>query len=186
VFEPTTNIGYFLAMARAVAEWSTCERSKVGSVITDYTGRVISVGFNRPEESDGGCWDCPRRRSGATPGLSSYESGATRCSTVHAEQAAILRRGESDSFGDCIFITRKPCYNCFEAIRHAGITKVFWGETAPYELTPPEKTLYTLSQIQEWLSQVQADRLPKHIHAPYTTMLSIDPDREDHIIRGEN
>lgn len=90
-------------LALKVAQESSCSKRKVGAVIVDTNGNIISAGHNHnaglPCEDD---------------------KGNTFNSTVHAEVAAI----ESIPAGKrpkAIYVTHPPCENCQQAIKDAGI-----------------------------------------------------------------
>lgn len=114
---------YFLGIARAVAERSDCDRSKVGAVVVNDR-RIRATGYNGAPSKSPGCATCPRRTSSAEPGVSSYSSGATRCVAVHAEANALLYCNREDLVGATIYITREPCVDCSKLIAAAGVVRV--------------------------------------------------------------
>jgi deoxycytidylate deaminase len=114
---------YFLGIAKAVAERSDCERSKVGAVIVKDR-RIRATGYNGAPSGLRGCSDCPRRNSQAVPGVSSYGEGETRCVAVHAEANALIYCDRADLVGATIYITRAACYDCFKLLQAAGIERI--------------------------------------------------------------
>ena len=102
------------------AERGTCPRLKVGAVIADPSGHIISSGYNgavsgKPHCEDEGC----------------ILDGDHCIRAVHAEQNAIVfaaRRGVSVE-GASIHCTHKPCDRCMNMITQAGILRVFFGTT---------------------------------------------------------
>ncbi|AVO22434.1 deoxycytidylate deaminase [Mycobacterium phage Poompha] len=114
---------YFLGIAKAAAERSDCERSKVGAVVVKDR-RVRATGYNGAPAGRPGCATCPRRLSNAVPGVDSYSSGATRCVAVHAEANALLYCDREDLRGATLYITRDPCGDCSKLIDAAGIERV--------------------------------------------------------------
>ncbi|AAC18478.1 deoxycytidylate deaminase [Mycobacterium phage Lakes] len=116
---------YFLGIATAAAQRSDCERSKVGAVVVKDR-RVRGTGYNGAPAGAAGCSTCPRRLSGAVPGVSDYSSGATRCVAVHAEANALLYCDREDLIGATLYVTREPCYACSNLIAASGIERVVY------------------------------------------------------------
>lgn len=123
VTRPSWN-EYFTGIARAVAERSDCERSKVGAVVVKDR-RVRGTGYNGSPAGKPGCGSCPRRRSGVDAG-SDYETGDGRCVAVHAEANALLYCDREDLVGATLYITREPCSACDKLIQAAGVHAVVW------------------------------------------------------------
>lgn len=118
---------YFLTGAQWAATRSDCERSKVGALVVK-NGRVRSTGYNGSPAGTPGCETCPRRTSNATPGVSDYSSGDTRCIAIHAEGNALLYCDREDLDGATLYITRSPCYECEKLISATGIVEIIWPE----------------------------------------------------------
>ncbi|QJD52135.1 deoxycytidylate deaminase [Mycobacterium phage MA5] len=116
---------YFLIIAEAVATRSDCERSKVGAVVVKDR-RVRGTGYNGAPSGRPGCDTCPRRLAAAVPGVSDYDSGPTRCVSVHAEANALLYADRDDLIGATLYITRAPCPGCQKLIDAAGIERVVY------------------------------------------------------------
>lgn len=115
---------YFMNIARAVAERSDCERSKVGAVVVKDR-RIRATGYNGAPSGAPGCATCPRRLSGVEP-RSSYSEGAGRCVAVHAEANALLYCDREDLIGATLYITREPCPDCWKLIWATGIESVVY------------------------------------------------------------
>ena len=121
---------YFLYIAMAAAERSTCRRRKVGAVIVDRKNRISGTGYN-----------------GSAPGMPHCEpyhcNEENNCLiTIHAEINALLNCNKSDLEGCTIYTTSQPCLNCLKAIRQAGIVKVVYLEA--YKVKEEEKHIYDL------------------------------------------
>ena len=117
---------YFLGVAKAVAERSDCERSKVGAVVVKDR-RIRGTGYNGAPAGKPGCETCPRRTSEVEPG-SSYDAGPGRCVAVHAEANALLYCNREDLVDATLYITRAPCPGCKKLIDAAGVTRVIYPE----------------------------------------------------------
>lgn len=112
------------------AEKSPCKKRKVGAIIVDRDGIVLSKGHNHGRTPYTPCED---------------EQGYTTSEVVHAEIAAIKK---GVNYDDCtIFVTHQPCENCQKAIDDANlklhIVKNFMKfDTGKlrYGLIPPEAT----------------------------------------------
>lgn len=120
---------YYLGIAEAVAQRSTCLRRQYGAVIVK-DDQIISTGYNgsaRGEENCcdvGYCW----RQAHNVPHGEQYE----KCVAVHAEDNAISQAGR-ESIGATLYlagfengkrIAAKPCVMCARKIKNAGIAEV--------------------------------------------------------------
>ncbi|AJD82454.1 deoxycytidylate deaminase [Mycobacterium phage Sheen] len=156
---------YFLGIAKAVAERSDCERSKVGAVVVNDR-RVRGTGYNGAPSGQPGCAICPRRLAGAVAGVSDYDSGPTRCVAVHAEANALLYCDREDLVGATLYITREACGGCQKLIDAAGISRVVWEEpvnTSVIRIDDPTATAEAIHtsmvqqtrRLREWYSRVR-------------------------------
>ena len=121
---------YFLRLARAVAERSTCTRKSVGCVLV-RNRIVLSTGYcgsirGQPHCIDVGC------------DIDPATGGCIR--TVHSEINAIAQaaRYGANTDGTTAYITLSPCSNCFKALANAGIIRIVYLEE--YRI-PPDKKL---------------------------------------------
>jgi dCMP deaminase len=112
-----------MAIARAVAERSTCSRkTKVGAVLVDGDGFLVASGYNGAPSGQTHCDDegCVKDVNG-------------KCvRAVHAELNALLqcaRRG-AGSEGCTAYVTHFPCPRCAQALAQAGVAKVVYGEVS--------------------------------------------------------
>lgn len=102
---------YYLTLAESVAEGSKCERRKVGAVIVDQEGRIVSTGFNgQPRGVPNKC-----------------EDGETLPTVLHAELNAILFSRRSLK-GCKLYVTMSPCLHCASCIIQSGITEVVFKD----------------------------------------------------------
>ncbi len=108
---------YFMTIAEAVAERSTCLRKSVGAVIT-FEHKLISTGYNgsiagMPHCSETGCM-----------------MEDNHCvATIHAEVNALIQAGGlAATRGATIYTTASPCWPCFKQIANAGIKEIIYKE----------------------------------------------------------
>jgi dCMP deaminase len=123
---------YYLSIAEAVLERSTCLRRKYGAVIVK-DGVIVSTGYNGSPRGEVNCCDsgkCDREEMGIPKG-ERYEL----CVAIHAEDNAIMAAGRERTIGSTIYIVGKnvedgsyanpaPCKMCRRKIVNAGIENV--------------------------------------------------------------
>ena len=128
---------YYLNIAEAVLERSTCLRRRFGAVIV-YNDAIISTGYNGSIRGEINCCDtgkCPRIDNNDKPG-----EGYENCVSVHAEQNALLNIARCEAKGSSLFLVGidvtsgdyfpiAPCYICFRLIKAAGVFKIYIRET---------------------------------------------------------
>lgn len=110
---------YFLNLAKATAQRSTCPSRKVGSVIVSAdTNQVISMGYNGSARGTAHCGEeCLTRESG---------KGWRKCRAIHAELNAIISAAMNgvSTNGATMYLTTTPCVFCSRTLINAGIKKV--------------------------------------------------------------
>ena len=114
------EINFLVDVAHLSAERSKDLRKKVGAVIADSNGRIISTGYNGTYA--GGDNACQHVMSDGTL--------VTKDETIHAEENAILyaaRRGIATD-GAYMVTTLSPCSKCCARMIQAGIRDVFYIE----------------------------------------------------------
>ena len=122
---------YYLAIAKAVAQRSTCLRRKYGAVIVK-NDEIIATGYNGAPRGEEQCCDlgyCLRKRMNIAHGAR-YEL----CKSVHAEMNAIISAARRDMLGSTLYLygeedevpieNPQPCTMCARMIKNAGISKV--------------------------------------------------------------
>lgn len=137
---------YYLNIAMAVSERSTCLRRKYGAVVVK-NDEIVSTGYNgacRGEKSCLETQECIRNKLGIKKG-ERYEL----CKAVHAEQNAIISASRSEMMGATIYIAGteyesgeiadgRPCDICEKLIKNSGIERVCilnsYGKPEEYEL----------------------------------------------------
>ncbi len=128
----TSKDDYYLGIADAVLNRSTCLRRKYGAIIVK-ADEIISTGYNGAPRGRENCCDlgyCTREHLNIPAG-ERYEL----CRSVHAEQNAIISSSRRDMLGSTIYlvgrdaktnelITAAPCTLCRRFILNAGIEKI--------------------------------------------------------------
>ncbi len=107
---------YFMAIARTVAQRSTCPRANVGAVVVGSRNRILGTGYNGSPPGHPHCIDV---------GCKTIEvANKTYCiRTIHAEVNAVLTvLDQSDRL--TLYSTHFPCFECIKVIASRGITEV--------------------------------------------------------------
>lgn len=109
---------YFMKIAAAVSERSTCDRASVGCLLV-LDKRILTSGFNGSPAGQDHCDEA---------GHLMVEGHCVR--TIHAETNAIIQaalHGVSTRGATC-YVTHLPCINCTKALINAGIVRIVYGE----------------------------------------------------------
>lgn len=123
---------YYLKIAEAVLERSTCLRRKYGAVLVK-DDEIVATGYNGAPRGERNCCDleyCEREMQGVPKG-ERYEL----CVAIHAEDNAITSAGRAKANGATLYIVGKevatgkyanpsPCMMCRRKIVNAGIKRV--------------------------------------------------------------
>lgn len=122
---------YYLNIAGAIAQRSTCLRRQYGAVIVK-DDRIVSTGYNGSARNEPNCCDsgqCWREAHGIPHG-ERYEL----CKAVHAEENAIINANPADMVGATLYLagyengkpirTPQPCMQCKRRIQNAQIAEV--------------------------------------------------------------
>lgn len=127
-----TKDKYYLNIAEAVADRSTCRRRRYGAVIVN-NDEIVATGYNGAARGvldcleRGHCW----RETNGIPHGEQYE----KCIGVHAEQNAIISAARSEMIGGTLYLAGfednirriddpRPCLICSRMIKNAGIVRV--------------------------------------------------------------
>ncbi|MBR3020431.1 MAG: dCMP deaminase family protein [Clostridia bacterium] len=125
-----SKLNYYLDIAEAVLDRSTCLRRKYGAVIVK-DDEIISTGYNGAPRGCTNCDDlgcCPRETQNIPHG-ERYEL----CRSVHAEANAIISASRKNMIGATIYLAGRqaddgqrftnpePCAMCKRLILNAGI-----------------------------------------------------------------
>ena len=131
--ERPTKDQYYLDIAKAVAQRSTCWRRTYGAVIVN-DDEIVSTGYNGSPRGERNCCDTGKcyRRLHQVPHGQMIE----RCVAVHAEENAIISASRRAMTGATLYLwgydveteeelpSPEPCKQCQRRIKNAGITRV--------------------------------------------------------------
>ncbi|HOA40524.1 MAG TPA: deaminase [Halanaerobiales bacterium] len=142
---------YYLNIAEAVLERSTCLRRKYGAVIVN-NDEIISTGYNGSPRGAVNCNEkgtCIREEL-KVPRGTKYEL----CAGVHAEQNALLSASRRETIGASLYLVGKdssdgtyisnaePCSLCKKLIINSGIESIYIRDNGEE---------YRVIRVQEWL-----------------------------------
>ena len=152
---------YYLDIADAVLERSTCMRRKYGAIIV-RSDEIISTGYNGAPRGRKNCSDlgyCTREAM-QIPSGERYEL----CRSVHAEANAIISASRRDMIGATLYLVGRDaktgellaatpsCSMCRRLIINAGIVKVV-ARTGEDD--------FTITNVDEWI--LKDDSMPSKI-----------------------
>lgn len=155
----TSKENYYLDIADAVLERSTCLRRKYGAIIV-RNDEIISTGYNGAPRGRKNCSDLGRctREELQIPSGQRYEL----CRSVHAEANAIISAARQDMIGATLYLagrdakTNEPlhdttsCSMCRRQIINAGISKVV-ARIGEHD--------FTITNVDEWI--LKDDSVPE-------------------------
>jgi dCMP deaminase len=117
-----------LKTANDWAKMSSCERRKVGAIISRES-RIVSNGYNGTvSKSDNCCEEKCTQCNGKGCEKCNGKGIISKNTVVHAEANAILFAAkEGISLNGCtIYITLSPCVECAKMIIQSGIKRVYY------------------------------------------------------------
>lgn len=116
---------YFMEIAHVVAKRATCARRKVGCVIVDGNGYILSTGYNGLPKGFPHCIDQPCEGAHCASG-----TGLELCMSLHAEQNAIARLREPFQ-AQTLYCTTAPCISCVKLILATSIGRIVFASDYP-------------------------------------------------------
>lgn len=153
--ERISKINYYLDIAEAVSERSTCLRKKWGCLIVK-NDEIIATGYNGAPRGRLNCTDlgyCTKHK--ILP--DEHRCGYDACRSVHAEQNALLSSSRKDMLGSSLFLVgtsaktenygeyvENPtaCQMCRKLIINSGIDAVY---------VRLNKTDYEKFDVEDWI-----------------------------------
>lgn len=115
----------YMTMAEAMSLRATCSRRKVGAVVVDVRGYVLSTGYNGQARGFVHCIDKPCPGAGCPSG-----TGLELCQAIHAEANALIRLKEPFE-ADTMYVTTAPCIHCAKLALATGIKRVVFKDDYP-------------------------------------------------------
>lgn len=128
-----SKINYYLNIAEAVCERSTCLRKKYGCIVVK-NDEIISTGYSGAPRGRVNCSDlgyCTKKKY--FPDV--HHAGYDACRSVHAEQNAIISASRQELLGSSMYLVgikndnyedgASPCQMCRKLIINAGIKTVY-------------------------------------------------------------
>lgn len=112
----------FLKIAQVIAERGTCIRRKVGCVIVNSLGHILSTGYNGVARGLSHCSDSPCAGAGAPSG-----EKLDLCEAIHAEQNALLQCGDTQAIETC-YTTVSPCLHCIKLLMNTSCKQIVFLE----------------------------------------------------------
>lgn len=137
-----------MEMAMATSRRSTCHRLKVGCILLDARGQVLSTGYNGRASGLPNCdqevvrvSDGMRLRSQPylCPDSDAPSGQPNGCESIHAEQNALLQCEDVWSVATC-HVTHSPCVVCVKLLLNTSCRTIFYAEEYPH---PASKLLWT-------------------------------------------
>jgi dCMP deaminase len=102
----------YIDLAHKLAERSTCQRLKVGTVITSTDFRkVLAVGYN------GNATGLPNSCDRDEPG---------QCGCLHSEENAVINCDAPRNLEKIVFVTHLPCVQCAKRLINLGHVKMVY------------------------------------------------------------
>ncbi len=135
---------YFMKIAYAVSERSTCDRAFVGCVLV-LEKRILTTGFNGSPAGLAHCDD---------EGHLMVDGHCVR--TIHAETNAIIQaalHGVSTRGATC-YVTHFPCINCAKALINAGIIRLVYS--VAYRQDPVAVDFLRTANVEVDQKEIQA------------------------------
>ena len=117
---------YYLNIAKAVSQRSTCLKKWYGAVIVK-NGAILSTGYNGNVRGEPHCWQCTKASGNGD--MEEY----SHCSAVHAEMNSLLNASRQEMLGADLYLAGYdvksgepieceawPCEICLRLIKNAG------------------------------------------------------------------
>lgn len=116
----------YLQIAEVIAFRGTCSRRKVGCVLVDKYGRILSTGYN------GVASGLPHCNEGHPCTGASAPSGTNLddCGAIHAEQNAILLLSDPWAV-EAAYVTVSPCMSCMKLLLGTSCKTIYTRSIYP-------------------------------------------------------
>lgn len=109
----------YVKMADALSTLSHAKRAKVGCLIVNEGGQIVSQGYNGTPSGFDNC--CEYEHEGNI---------TTKRDVLHAESNAISKCAKwgGSTNNSTLYVTMSPCYECAKLIIQAGIKRVVYRD----------------------------------------------------------
>ena len=141
-----------LRVAEVVASRGTCQRRKVGAVLLDARGRVLSTGYNGPARGTPNCGDEWNGRQDLACQGAGFPSGAGLdvCQAIHAEQNALLQCQDVERIHTAC-LTLSPCVACVKMLMNTGCQRIVFRAPYSAEHVEEARRWWTAWFGREWI-----------------------------------
>lgn len=130
-----------MGLAVLTAQRATCARRRVGCVLLNHRGHVLSTGFNGVASGQPHCNHEVIRTDGRHEMVfrphvcqgAGAKSGTNldACQAIHAEQNALLQCRDIYDI-ETAFVTASPCVTCVKLLMNTGCQRVVYLEEYPH------------------------------------------------------
>lgn len=136
---------YFMNICEAVSARSTCDRGRVGTVVT-RDNHILATGYAGAPRGLPSCDEVGHEFHTVTHADGTVTKHCIR--TAHAEQNAIVQaaRVGTSLEGSTIYLRMTPCYICAKMIVNAGVKRVVAKQD--YQASNRTKDIFLLAGIQ--------------------------------------
>lgn len=104
----------------------TCARRKVGCVLMDSNGLVLSTGYNGVCRGAAHCIETPCPGANLPSG-----EGLDKCEAIHAEQNALLQCSNVRRIHTC-YVTTSPCIHCVKLLLNTSCQRIVAATPYPH------------------------------------------------------
>lgn len=117
-----------LEVVEVLAKRGTCAKRKVGCVLVDERGHILSTGYNGVAKSMPHCIDvaCEGANKKAGANTSLY-----LCEAIHAEQNALLQCRDVQAIHTC-YVSCSPCIQCTKLLLQTSCKRVCFLEISSH------------------------------------------------------
>lgn len=135
----------YLDIAHSIAQRATCARRKVGCVLVDFRGRILSTGYNGVPSGWPHCIDSPCAGAHYPSG-----QGLDKCEAIHAEQNALLNCPDVTAINTA-YVTDSPCVHCVKLLLNTSCQFIYFSREYPHA---EAKTLWERDGTRRWIKAV--------------------------------
>lgn len=138
-----TRDEWAMEMAQLTAQRGTCLRRRVGAVLLNERGHVLSTGYNGVASGMPHCneavergpyqWDQPEvSHPHACPGAHAASgTNLDGCHALHAEQNALLQCRDPWAIHTA-YVTASPCMTCTKLLLNTSCQRIVFSEEYPH------------------------------------------------------